>query len=176
MSEPDKKVQSSFGDYIAKQYATTPAGDEPPAATVTQIANPFDRWWALGYRELLPAIPPKSTLRERTHLRPGDIGKTPGFRDSAGAWGAFKGWRAHTATHDDRAEWFGWGASVGLRRGGALMLGIDAYDEKTANQIEAIALEMLGPAPMRVGHARRHLAARTSSAGRRRTATRRRSG
>jgi len=114
-----------------------------------QTPNPFRTLWALGYRDLLPVIPPNAKLRPKSHIS--SLGKSPGLLYSDGLWGGMVNWTKHVTTEADLDQWGAMGASVGLRRGQAFLLDIDAYDEATGALIEAKAIEMLGPAPCRVG-------------------------
>ena len=114
--------------------------------------NPFRQWFAAGYRDLIPVVPPDAPLSEKSHIALNkSAGKAPGVRYPSGLWGGLKGWHEHMATEADIEAWGAMGASVGLRRGEAFMLDIDATDETTADAIEAAAIAELGPAPLRVG-------------------------
>lgn len=115
-------------------------------------ANPFEQWYANGYADLLPIVPHDARCKPSSHVGAGK-GKSPGLRDTSGLWGGFSGWNTHIATPADLAKWNAMGAGIGLRIGTAWMLDLDVYDADTADMIEAAALEMLGPAPCRIGQA-----------------------
>jgi hypothetical protein len=112
--------------------------------------NKFKSWWDAGYRNLLPVVPPDAPTDPNSHIKHGR-GKSPGVLYSNGLWAGFKGWSTHETTPQDVANWTEMGASVGLRFGDQWLLDIDAYDPEIGDQIEADALRMLGPAPLRVG-------------------------
>lgn len=117
---------------------------------MTVRTNYFRQWRDAGYTDLVPVIPPDAKVSERSYLK-NSLGKAPGIRYASGLWGPYKGWDTVRATPDQLDEWSSMGASVGLRRGAAFLLDIDAYDETTAAQIEADAIAQLGPAPLRIG-------------------------
>jgi len=126
----------------------------------TRAPNPFLYFWQLGYRSLIPVIPPGVEVDERSFMaaREGDhIGKAPGIKWSSGRWGGFKNWQRHEATPEDLEAWGAIGASVGLRLGddGHAAIDIDASDPATAEKIENLALSILGFSPCRVGRAPR---------------------
>lgn len=129
-----------------------------------QNVNAFRQWYDAGYHELIPIVPPGATLSPRSHYSTQALGKQPGIPWDGGLWGALKGWPTIQVDADKIDEWGGYGASVGLRRGEVLTIDIDAMDPAQAEQIEAIAIDMLGPAPVRIGQApKRALLYRTAA-------------
>ncbi|TXN05318.1 AAA family ATPase [Methylobacterium sp. WL103] len=121
-------------------------------------ANPFLKWWDLGYRSLVPIVPPGAPLAPKSSLAlklaggRDDRGKAPGVRRDDNQWCGLYGWQQLETTEADLDRWNAMGAGVGLADdGGLVLLDIDANDEATADAIEADALAMLGPAPCRVG-------------------------
>lgn len=121
---------------------------------MTTRFDAFKAWWDNGYRDIIPVVPPDAPLSDNSYIKKNNAaGKAPGLRYANGLWGGMPGWREHVTTEIDVADWFMMNASVGLRRGAAFNLDIDAYDPVTADMIEALAIEMLGPAPCRVGEA-----------------------
>src|SRR5690625_552874 len=117
----------------------------PVSSPSTRPKNHFKEWAANGYR-VIPVIPGGA------ETVPGcDPGKTPGHIHKGGKWGPLKGWRTIEPTPELLEKWHRQGANIGLPRGDAFMIDIDAYEEAQADRIEALALEMLGPAPCRVG-------------------------
>ncbi|QIG74363.1 putative helicase/primease protein [Rhizobium phage RHph_N65] len=117
---------------------------------MTVRTNYFRQWRDAGYLDLVPVIPPDAKVSERSHLK-NSLGKAPGIRYASGLWGPFQGWDSVKADVEQLDAWSAMGASVGLRRGTAFLLDIDAYDETTAAAIEADAIAQLGPAPLRIG-------------------------
>lgn len=64
--------------------------------------NPFRELWDLGYRKLVPIVPPAAKLSERSSLfkRPGARGKAPGVRGRDGLWMGFD-WITHDCDEHD---------------------------------------------------------------------------
>jgi Fe2+ or Zn2+ uptake regulation protein len=108
--------------------------------------NHFQQCWDLGYRMLLPVVPPSGGTP--------NAGKQPGVRSSDGVWHG-RGYQEFTASLDVIGEWDAWGASVGLSCSGTGLCGIDidTLSLKYAAEISELAQEMLGWAPMRIGRA-----------------------
>lgn len=137
--------------------ALRPPSAEPSAPTTSPDcdaeANPFRRLWDLGYRALLPIIPPGATIATGSTIKAGSVGKIPGRSNAEGLWVGFPKWTSHETSEADLDAWHGMGAGVGIRCGvDVIGLDIDATDPETAEQIERKAVEMLGAAPMRVGN------------------------
>lgn len=120
-------------------------------------ADPFRRLWDLGYRQLVPIIPPGAELSDKSHLkaalsRRDDRGKIPGRRGQDGRWFGFQDWQKRETTEADIAEWAGMGAGAGIvADAGLYIVDIDARDPRTAEFIEAEAIRILGPSPLRIG-------------------------
>ncbi|MGX5775459.1 AAA family ATPase [Methylorubrum zatmanii] len=116
--------------------------------------NPFRLFWGLGYRRLVPIVPPDAELSPTSSLarRPGSRGKAVGLKGSNG-WYGFN-WHVTTTTEDDLKRWHAMGAGVGIRTGeGLVALDIDSLSDVWARRVTALAHEMLGPAPRRLGRA-----------------------
>lgn len=123
-----------------------------------RATSTFQDLWDLGYARLIPVIPPHAPISSRSYLHKqlqvgkDPRGKVPGYVNGDGGWTAMQGWTSHRATGADLRSWHHMGASTGMVLGrGLAALDIDALDEATADRIEKDALELLGPAPMRVG-------------------------
>ena len=117
--------------------------------------NPFARLWAMGYRRLVPIVPPLAELSPTSSLakNPKCRGKAVGICGSSGKWYGFN-WHVHVATLDDCERWFAMGAGVGTRTGeGLVALDIDTLDPAWSRRAEDLAIEMLGAGPRRVGRA-----------------------
>lgn len=124
--------------------------------------NPFRRFWDLGFKRLVPIIPPDATISERSTLykrigTPQDgRGKTPGTRGRDGSWSGFD-WAAHEADEHDLDRWAGTGAGVGIKCGaqpdGTWLIGIDAdtMSIEHATVIRDAVDAQLGRLPIRVG-------------------------
>lgn len=119
----------------------------------------FRRFWALGYRTLLPITPPGAQASPNSTLfkRPGDMGKTPGVLGPYG-WHSFA-WHNHATLEADLDRWAGMGAGTGIRCGeqpdGTYLALVDA---DTLNAILAAliaehVLAAFGVQPLRIGRA-----------------------
>lgn len=121
--------------------------------------NHFAALWQLGYRHLIPIVPPgapvseKSTLFKKVGTPQDSRGKTPGIRGRDGLWRGM-GWIHFEATEADLATWHAMGAGVGLKCGRDGMIAIDAdtLDVKLANLIHDVIKDELGLLPVRVGN------------------------
>jgi hypothetical protein len=121
--------------------------------------DPFARLWAMGYKRIVPIIPPGVPISPRSNLykrieRGDDArGKAPGIRWPDGSWSGFD-WLKQEATEDDLTRWRDMGAAVGIRTGHGLHA-IDADTTKTdlADIISTTQHEMLGLLPRRIGNA-----------------------
>lgn len=124
--------------------------------------NPFRRFWDLGYKTLVPVIPPGSPISERSTLyrrigtKQDGRGKTPGTRGRDGLWSSFD-WSAYEADESDLDRWAAMGAGVGIKTGrqadGTWLVAIDA---DTMNTDYAVLIRdaidaRFGRLPIRVG-------------------------
>lgn len=128
--------------------------DDPP--------NPFLPFWELGYRRLVPIIPPgasiaeKSSLARRVGTSADSRGKAPGLRGRDGEWRGFD-WVKHETTEDDLERWSIMGAGVGIKTGdqgdGTSLVAIDAdtLDKAHANTIYREVVKLFGFPPIRIG-------------------------
>jgi len=120
--------------------------------------NHFRRYWALGYRRLVPILPPDAEIsptsslfkRAGTHQDP--RGKAPGIRLPGGKWVSYD-WLATEADERDLDRWHEMGAGVGIR-GGAGLYAIDAdtLDLRLARVIRDEVERRFGRLPIRVGN------------------------
>jgi hypothetical protein len=112
----------------------------------------FRRWADASFlTELLPIAPPNARIALGSSIRPEHLGKVPAVKNGDGTWSGFAGqWsKDFHATLDDCKQWHHWGANVGLQTRCFPAIDIDVDDEKAAAAIEAAALELFGPAPVR---------------------------
>ncbi|WP_338341865.1 MULTISPECIES: AAA family ATPase [unclassified Shinella] len=92
--------------------------------------NSFLRLAALGYKRLVPIIPPNAEISETSslHRQIGKAtdprGKAVGVKGRNGKWYGFD-WLPHEANEDDYHRYHGMGAGVGIKTGNGLVL-IDA--------------------------------------------------
>jgi len=121
--------------------------------------NPFRQLWDLGYKNLIPVVPPEAPISERssiaTRLADGkdDRGKTPGVRGRDGLWFGLD-WLPYTADEQDLDRWHEMGASVGLKMGfdGVVMIDADTLNPEHARLIKETVDAQLGALPIRVGN------------------------
>lgn len=121
--------------------------------------NPFQRFFGLGFRYLVPITPPGAAVHERSHLakRPGVLGKAPGVRRDDGLWTGLKDWQTREAVAADLDAWHVMGAGVGLRLGlqhdGTVLAGIDAdtLHRPSAQLIRTQVESFFGLLPIRIG-------------------------
>jgi RecA-family ATPase len=119
----------------------------------TEIDNPFRKFWDLGYRSLIPVVPPGAEISPQSNLSPSSRGKTPGVRGRDGLW---RGANMHNiyADESDLDAWFAWGAGVGMRGGDDLFfVDVDHMDSVASKRLYQIAKAHLGPSWPRVGRA-----------------------
>lgn len=92
--------------------------------------NSFLRLAALGYKRLVPIIPPNAEISETSslHRQIGKAtdprGKAVGVKGRNGKWYGFD-WLPYEAGEEDFTRWHGMGAGVGIKTGNGLVL-IDA--------------------------------------------------
>lgn len=120
--------------------------------------NPFEHFWRLGYRRLVPIVPPdapisaRSTLHKRVGTPQDGRGKTPGIRHRDGLWSGFD-WLPYEADERDVARWHGMGAGVGIKTGqGLVAIDADTPDTARARVIKETVEQRLGLLPIRVGN------------------------
>ena len=121
-------------------------------------ADPFLTLWAMGYRHLVPIIPPGAPLSERSNLFKrlaagrDARGKTPGVRWPDGTWSGYD-WLAGDGDETDLRRWSGMGAGVGVKTGvdGVVVVDADTLDVGLADVIRAAVERRFGPLPTRIG-------------------------
>lgn len=106
-------------------------------------------FWRLGYRMLLPIVPPTAEISERSTLHahigtPSDPrGKAPGVRGWSGQWYGFD-WLKHQTTEDDLRRWAVMHAGVGLRLGPHPAVGATNVADASEN-LFALDVDTLDP-------------------------------
>ena len=83
-------------------------------------------------------------------IQPSDRGKAPGIRISNGQWTGYS-WRSGKPSRSEIIKWRGWNANFGLRSTFFPGIDIDVLDEDLAEDIEKLAIGILGDAPTRIG-------------------------
>lgn len=126
------------------------------------MTDEFRRFWDLGFRTLIPVIPPDAAISERSSLykrvgtKQDARGKTPGTRGRDGLWSSFD-WNSYEAGETDLRRWAEMGAGVGIKTGpqpdGSWLIAVDA-DTLNTDYAVIIRDEMdarFGRLPIRVG-------------------------
>lgn len=110
----------------------------------------FRALWDLGYRRLVPIIPPLAPIHPNSRIK--EPGKSPGKKGPDGLWFGFSAWQVHDATEDDIARWDGWGAGAGIKCGaGVYFFDADTLSDAWARRVHEIAARYMPDAPYRVG-------------------------
>ncbi|MEZ0218657.1 MAG: AAA family ATPase [Tardiphaga sp.] len=133
-----------LGDVLGRQLRKQPEspGTIRLANPSSSAGNQFRRMWELGYRRLLPVVPPDAPIRS--------AGKRPGLVID-GRW-VGRGRKDFNATEDDLDAWHAMGAGVGLLcDADAVGVDIDTLSPEWSTRILAIANEELGILPRRIG-------------------------
>ncbi len=146
------------GETPADEVGAAAAPGAPPhAETLHDDPRPsIIGLWERGYRQLVSIIPPGAPLAPGSRLPRSELGKIPGIRLPNGVWRGYP-WLDHIATDRDIHQWAQDGASVGMLGAYYPGLDIDVLNEWLAQLVEQIAVEVLGPAPRRVGRAPKRL-------------------
>jgi len=118
----------------------------------------FEAFWRLGYRRLVPVIPPTAPVSERSSLfkRVGtdqdSRGKAVGIKGLDGRWFGFD-WLPHESDERDCARWQAMGAGVGIKTGqGLLAIDADTLSLQHASLIQMTAVKHFGVLPTRIGN------------------------
>jgi P4 family phage/plasmid primase-like protien len=103
---------------------------------------------------ILPVIPKGEPLAATCTIEPERIGKIPGRRNAAGEWNGFHLWQKHTASDSMLDGWARWYPeplveTVCLQTRAFTALDSDADDAFAASIIDAVALKIFGPGPVR---------------------------
>ena len=95
----------------------------------------FRSWWAAGFEDVIPIVPPDAPISASSKITPEQRGKVPGRQNGRGTWGGWD-WRRHRATERDLERWAQSGAGIGLRTAHFPALDIDVLDPELAELIE----------------------------------------
>ena len=160
-------TQEQSGTFVSARTPATFAPEEHRLDSLTLFGipsrtndNPFRLAYDLGYRRLVPILPPDAPVFERSSLNRGSAaGKAPAVRGVDGLWRGFD-WTRHATTEAELDEWHSWGAGVGIKTGdqgdGTSLLAIDAdvlEDKDAANTIWTEVVKAFGKLPVRIGRA-----------------------
>jgi hypothetical protein len=113
----------------------------------------FQMYEARGFAgELLPIAPPGSPQSPKSAIAPESVGKVPMMR-GRGGWFGCKAWQDASYSTAETARFQASGAGIGIQARAFPALDIDVTQPDAAAAIEALALEVLGDAPARIGRA-----------------------
>ena len=107
--------------------------------------------FSLGLTDLISVIPPGAQLAPTSRIPPTNLGKVPGRKLSTGQWIGYN-WRHVAHTAEDVRRWVQESANIGLRADHFSAVDIDVTDVTINRLVQAVALEKLGQAPVRVGN------------------------
>ena len=113
-------------------------------------------FWARGFVDLVPVIPPGATIAPSSAIPIASLGKVPGRKNASGVWTGLP-WQQYRATEADVQKWQSDGANTGLKADGFPGLDVDCTDESLSKIIVDFALAKLGPASQRTGRAPKRL-------------------
>lgn len=130
------------------------------SATPMQVGCAFRRFWDLGYKRLVPIVPPDAELSERSAMSrvPSSRGKAVGVRGRDGHWLGFD-WVKHESEEEDLPRWSAMGAGVGIKTGAQpdgtslVLIDADTLDPRSAELIRSAVAERFGALPVRIGQA-----------------------
>lgn len=117
------------------------------------MPSTFTAFWHLGYRRLLPIVPPGAPVSEKSSLarRLDALGKIPGVKHPNGLWSSYD-WLARECDERDLDRWGSMSAGIGIKTGECL-IGIDAdtLDNDRAAIIRETQIRHFGTLPTRIG-------------------------
>ncbi|MBR0735298.1 AAA family ATPase [Bradyrhizobium liaoningense] len=118
----------------------------------------FQDLWAMGYRRLVPVIPPDGAISETSSLfkRVGTSqdarGKVPGVKGLDGRWHSFD-WTQREADEADLRRWAAMEAGIGVKMGEGLhLIDADSLDKAHAALIQQAVVKHIGVTPCRIGN------------------------
>ncbi len=123
----------------------SPQPSTPPARRT------FLQWYDAGFTDIVSVIPPGARLSPGSRIDPAVVGKIPGDLGPHG-WRSWD-WLRKVATPAMCARWEEQGASIGLKSGRWCLLDLDILDPEASRLAIAVATQVLGAAPQRVGRA-----------------------
>jgi len=120
----------------------------------------FTKYAEAGFQDhVLPIIPPNAELNKLSKLNEDNLGKIPGTRKRDRTWVGRHEWTKEKITPRKIRTWDKWeDASIGIRTGEVVGVDIDVTDEELSEAIGQAAINILGPAPFRIGNPPKRLA------------------
>lgn len=125
--------------------------------------NPFAFLWRLGYRRIVPIVPPTAHISPNSNLSKNldARGKSVGVKGRDGLWSGLGNWVSYEATEADMKRWQAMEAGAGVKAGPIdpskadgdwlAFIDSDTYDAPLAKQVDVLVHEHFGPLPCRVG-------------------------
>ncbi|BAU89648.1 putative ATPase, RecA family protein [Methylorubrum populi] len=153
--DPAPQVSNGFPlSELLRQSQLRLSGHQPIELHAPIAAHTFAAFRRLGYRRLVPIVPPDAELSPTSSLarRPECRGKAVG-RPGLNGWYGFN-WHTSELSSIELDECQAAGAGVGIRTGdGLIAIDVDSLSETWAARIMRFAHEVLGPASWRIGRA-----------------------
>lgn len=115
--------------------------------------NAFEQFWHLGYRRLVPIVPPDAAISDKSSMakRKDARGKAVGVRGRDGKWFGFD-FIPHESTEEDLTRWQTMGAGTGIKTGnGLIAIDADTLNEQYAKTILEAVQRHFGKLPVRIG-------------------------
>lgn len=109
-----------------------------------------------GYTDLVSVIPPGAELSPLSKVKPESAGKAPGRKNAQGRWVGY-GWQNEECTEAAAEQMDLDKANIGIKAGTFPGVDIDCTDETLSKMIGELAIQHLGPAPVRIGQAPKRL-------------------
>jgi P4 family phage/plasmid primase-like protien len=100
----------------------------------------------MGY-PVLPVTPPDGKISPLSKLNPTQMGKAPGELTEYG-WSGLVDWSRLRFTAEKIMEWK---CNTGVLLGDVVVVDLDIRDETVSNAVLAMAIEVMGVAPIRIG-------------------------
>lgn len=111
---------------------------------------PWQRWNGGFGPDLMPIIPAQATLKAGSSVREVHKGKVPGTRNADGTWSGLSGKYEDHVTDEPAAKlYYAMGAGIGLQGRNYPGLDIDVEDGALADEIQSLAENYMGLAPVR---------------------------
>jgi hypothetical protein len=142
------------GSITPEEPATSNMVKQPGLDATIEPVGRFTKYAEAGFQEhIIPIIPPNAEIHKSSNLDANHLGKIPGARKPNGTWVGRHEWTKETTTSRNIRTWDKWeDASIGIRTGKVVGVDIDVTDEGLSEAIGQTALDILGPAPCRIGN------------------------
>jgi hypothetical protein len=145
---------------VAPETSSNVLPFRPDPKRPARQSSDFVSWYDAGFHDLVPVTPPTAVIATGSKLEPKNLGKAPGLRMPLGSWTGFPNWRHHKASRTDVETWRDWQCNAGIACLAVAGVDLDIWDGSAQDAIDHArlrALQILGPAPVRVGQAPKQL-------------------